>query len=55
LAPAISKHICAQADYFWWPTRARPIAPRTAISAAANLIARALAITHPTPAAARVL
>jgi hypothetical protein len=42
LAPTISKHIYAQADYFWWPT-AEPIAPRTAIPAAANLVARALA------------
>jgi hypothetical protein len=44
LAPALSKHIYAQADYFWWPA-AQPIAPRTAILAAANLIARALATT----------
>jgi hypothetical protein len=42
LAPAISKRIHAQADYFFWPT-AEPIAPRTAVPAAANLIARALA------------
>lgn len=48
LAPALSKHICAQADYFFWPT-ADPIAPRTAIPAAANLIARALSII-PAPA-----
>ena len=44
LAPAISKRIHAQADYFWWPNVAEPIAPRTAIPAAANLIARALVI-----------
>jgi hypothetical protein len=43
-APTISKHIRARADYFWWPT-AEPIAPRTAIPAAANLIAHALATT----------
>lgn len=47
LAPALSKHIYAQADYFWWPT-AQPIALRTAIPAAANLIAHALATTSPT-------
>ena len=52
LAPAIGKRIHAQADYFFsWPT-AEPIAPRTAIPAAANLIAHALATT-PTRAAAR--
>jgi hypothetical protein len=45
LAPTISQHIRAQADYFFWPTTAEPIAPRTAIPAAANLIARALSIT----------
>jgi hypothetical protein len=43
LAPTISNHICAQADYFWWPT-AEPVALRTAIPAAANLIAHALSI-----------
>jgi hypothetical protein len=41
--PSTSKHVYAQADYFWWPT-AQPIAPRTAIPAAANLIAHALSI-----------
>jgi hypothetical protein len=42
LAPAISKRIYAQADFFWWPP-AEPVGPRTAI-AAASVIARALAI-----------
>jgi hypothetical protein len=51
LAPAISRRIYAQADYFFWPG-AEPIAPRTAVPAAANLIARALAAT-PTRTAAR--
>jgi hypothetical protein len=46
LAPAISKHVYAQADYFFWPT-AEPIAPRTAIPAAANLIAHALSAGPP--------
>jgi hypothetical protein len=45
LAPAISRCIYAQADYFFWRTTAEPIAPRTAVPAAANLIARALAAT----------
>lgn len=42
LAPTLGRRIHAQADYFlWWPA-AEPIAPRAAIPAAANLIARAL-------------
>jgi hypothetical protein len=49
LAPALSKNIYAQADYFFWPA-AQPIAPHTAIPATANLIAHALATT---PATAR--
>jgi hypothetical protein len=44
MAPTISRHLYAQADYFFWPT-AEPIAPRTAIPAAATLIARTLALT----------
>lgn len=51
LAPAISQHIHAQADYFFWPT-AEPIAPRTAIPVAATRIAYALAIS-PTQATSR--
>jgi hypothetical protein len=43
MAPTISRHLYAQADYFFWPT-AEPIAPRTAIPAAASLIARTLAV-----------
>jgi hypothetical protein len=42
LTPSVSRCVHAQADYFFWPS-AEPIAPRTAVPAAANLIARALA------------
>ena len=45
-ARAASRRIYAQADYFWWPT-AEPIALRTEIPAAANLIAAALGSSRP--------
>jgi hypothetical protein len=44
-ARTLSRRIHAQADYFFWGTTTEPIAPRTAIPAAANLIARTLATT----------
>jgi hypothetical protein len=53
-APDISKHIYAQAEFFWW-LPAQPIGPRTAIAATASLIADALSIapTRTTPHTAR--
>jgi hypothetical protein len=44
LAPAISKRIYAQADFFWWPPT-QPIGPRTAIPATASVIARAISVS----------